>query len=177
MRILLALVLGWLSSCSTLSHVAPAPQAPATPVVTPLAQLAPFAPLIGGVWSAPFNADVHDEQQFEWVYGGKFVRNVHQVKTKDGKVVYEGETIYAWDARDSKIAAWYWNATGGFIDGEARWDGAHMEFEGDNHAGATQTERVRSVTELGRDEWTRTGYFWKDGAWVEQGKRTYRRVP
>jgi hypothetical protein len=177
MRTLLALVLGLLSSCSTAQHVASASKVQPASVVTPLAQLAPFAPLIGGVWSAPFNADIHDEQQFEWLYGGKFVRNVHQVKTTDGKVVYEGETIYAWDARASKIAARYWNATGGFVDGEARWDGAHMEFEGDNHAGGSQTERVRSVTDFGGDEWTMTGYFWKNGAWVEQGKRTYRRVP
>ncbi|MCK6446445.1 MAG: hypothetical protein L6Q99_08655 [Planctomycetes bacterium] len=144
--------------------------------VTPIAELAPFAPLVGGTWSAPFNDKVHDEQCFEWVYGGKFLRNLHWVKDTTGKVVYEGETIYAFDPRERELVWWYWNATGGFIVGTAQWSGMHAEFVGENHAPGTQTERVRSTADLGDGEWTSTGWFWKDGAWVEQGKRTYRRV-
>jgi hypothetical protein len=173
MRTLLAIVVGsfaLLAGCSTPAHTSTAP------VATPIEPLAPFAPLIGGTWSADFNADVHDEQQYEWVYGGKFLRNRHWVKTKDGKVVYEGETIYAWDERESKLVAWYWNATGGFVEGTVEWDRTKMIFEGENHAGAKQTERVRSSAEIRPDEWIATGYFWKDGAWVPQGTRTYRRT-
>lgn len=123
-----------------------------------------------------FNEQVHDEQRFEWVYGGKFVRNPHWVKDASGKVVYEGETIYAFDPREQRLVWWYWNATGGFILGTAEWSGAHAEFVGENHAPGTQTERVRSTADLGDGEWKSTGWFWKDGVWVEQGKRTYRRI-
>lgn len=179
MRTLLSFALvgiALLSGCSTTPSGGASSESPAAAVVKPIAELAPFAPLVGGTWVAAFNPEVRDEQRYEWVYGGKFLRNEHWVKTKDDKVAYEGETIYAFDPRAKTLVWWYWNATGGYIVGTGKWDGATAEFVGENYAGPDQTERVRSRLELGAADFTATGWFWKDGAWVEQGKRTYRRV-
>jgi hypothetical protein len=67
-----------------------------TPAADP-DKLDSLAPLIGRDWTAPLpNGNLTDTQRFEWMYGKKFVRNTHFVKTTKGEVVYEGETVYAW---------------------------------------------------------------------------------
>ncbi len=100
----------------------------------PLGQLAIFSPLVGRDWVAEFPGNnVTDTQRFEWVLGARFLRNVHHVRA-GGKVVYEGETIYAWDQRAQRIVWWYWNSTGGYVTGTIaiREDGA-IATEGENH--------------------------------------------
>jgi hypothetical protein len=143
----------------------------------PLGQLALFSPLVGREWVAEFPGnDVTDTQRFEWALGARFLRNTHQVRA-GGKVVYEGETIYAWDQRAKRIVWWYWNSTGGYVTGTMaiREDGA-IVASGENHGAADQLDRVRTIMRVGTDEWTSAGAQERDGKWTEQPLRTYRPV-
>lgn len=135
-----------------------------------------FAPLVGRDWTAPLpTGNVTDTQRFEWMYGTKFIRNTHAVKTANGQVVYKGETVYAWDARANKIVWWYWNASGGFVEGTASIgaDGT-ISTEGQNHGGANQLDRTRSTMRITPDGWTFTASSEKDGKWDTGPTRTYR---
>jgi hypothetical protein len=158
--------------CAVLS----AQDKPATPVGTLPGKLDAFAPLIGRDWTAPLpNGNLTDTQRFEWKYGRKFIRNTHEVKTAKGEVVYEGETIYAWDARSDRIVWWYWNASGGYLEGTASVsvDGA-ISTEGQNHGGGSQLDRTRSTIRITADAWTFAPSFEKDGVWKSEPMRTYR---
>ena len=144
----------------------------------PLGQLAIFSPLVGRDWVAEFPGNnVTDTQRFEWVLGARFLRNVHHVRA-GGKVVYEGETIYAWDQRAQRIVWWYWNSTGGYVVGTIaiREDGA-IATEGENHGAVDQLDRVRSVVRIGTDEWTSAGAQERAGKWTELPMRTYKPAP
>ena len=151
------------------------PVAPATP---PKANpLAVFAPLIGPVWVGDLpEFKLTDTQRYEWVYGDKFVRNTHQVHTADGKLVYEGETIYAWDARAERITWLYWNTTGGYVAGTVtvRDDGV-LVVEGDNHGPKEQLDQVKAELRIGTDEWSMRPGKAKDGKWSFEEPRPYRR--
>lgn len=150
---------------------------PAAPAGTAPGKLDAFAPLVGRDWTAPLpTGNVTDTQRFEWVYGKKFIRNTHAVKTKDGAVVYEGETIYAWDARAGRIVWWYWNASGGYLEGTASIgaDGT-ISTEGQNHGGGNQLDRTRSTMRIiAADAWTFAAFSEKDGVWDSGPMRTYR---
>jgi hypothetical protein len=141
----------------------------------PIGQLALFSPLVGRDWIAQFPGnDVTDAQRFEWAIGARFLRNTHQVRA-GGKVVYEGETIYAWDHRAQRIVWWYWNSTGGYVVGTIaiREDGS-LVAEGENRGAADQLDRVRTVMRIGTDQWTSAGAQERDGKWTEQPPRMYR---
>ena len=133
-------------------------------------------PLIGRDWSAPLRGgQVTDTQRFEWMYGNRFIRNTHWVKTPNGDVVYEGETVYAWDNRAGRIVWWYWNATGGYVEGTASigTDGA-ITTEGQNHGDASQLDRTRSTMRITGNAWTFVASSEKDGVWENGPERTYR---
>lgn len=135
-----------------------------------------FAPLIGRDWTAPLpNGNLTDTQRFEWMFGKKFIRNTHAVKTAKGEVVYEGETVYAWDARAARIVWWYWNASGGYLEGVASIsaDGA-ITIEGQNHGDTSQLGRIRSIIRISAGAWTFAPSSEKDGVWTSQPARTYR---
>jgi hypothetical protein len=149
---------------------------PATHADPAPGKLDSFAPLVGRDWTAPLpQGNLTDVQRFEWMYGRKFIRNTHAVKTAKGEVVYEGQTVYAWDARSGRIVWWYWNVTGGFIEGTASIgaDGV-ISIEGQNHGGANQLDRTRSTIRITGDAWTFTPSFEKDGVWKSEPARTYR---
>jgi hypothetical protein len=129
---------------------------PATPAGTAPGKLDAFAPLVGHDWTAPLpKGNLTDTQRFEGMYGKKFIRNTHEVKTATGEVVYEGETIYAWDARSDRIVWWYWNASGGYLEGTASIgaDGT-ISTEGENHGDRKQLDRTRSTIHITGDAWT-----------------------
>ena len=149
---------------------------PSTPAAAAPGKLDAFAPLIGRDWTAPLpNGNLTDTQRFEWMYGKKFVRNTHFVKTTKGEVVYEGETVYAWDARSARIVWWYWNASGGYLEGTASIgaDGA-ITTEGQNHGDASQLDRTRSTIRIIADGWTFSPSYEKDRVWKSEPSRTYR---
>jgi len=134
-----------------------------------------FAPLVGRDWSAPLpSGNLTDTQHFEWMYGNKFIRNTHFVRTTKGEVVYEGQTIYAWDVRSGRIVWWYWNVSGGYLEGIASVgaDGA-ITTEGQNHGDVKQLDRTRSTIRISGDTWTFTPSYEKDHVWKNEPMRTY----
>ena len=88
---------------SALALDAPAPGAPNP--------LQPLQFLVGHCWSGELPRGMgRDTHCFEPMYGGKFIRDKHVVKGKNGD--YLGETIYGFDARSKQIAYWYFSSDG-----------------------------------------------------------------
>jgi len=133
----------------------------------------PLSALIGTDWIAEMPREMTDTQRFEKVYGGKFIRNRHWVKDKNGRVVYEGETFYAWDAQEEKVKWFYFNSTGGHIVGEIWQEDDAWIAHGVNHAGGTQPAEVRSKMIPGDDSWQMVQLFSREGTWVEQMRVTF----
>ncbi|HVT44705.1 MAG TPA: hypothetical protein VMT00_09965 [Thermoanaerobaculia bacterium] len=143
----------------------------------PSEKLVPFAALVGPRWVGAFpGGAMTDEQQFEWVFGGRFLRNTHQVRNEKGTVIYEGETIYAWDPKQEQLVWWYWNATGGFITGTLERRGDAWLAEGVNHGPAGQASAVRSEMRISGDSWESVSYFSQDGGWKERFRMKFRKA-
>ena len=131
----------------------------------------PFAPLVGSTWVADFpSGGMVDTHTYEWVYGGKFLRNIHHVSDSANKVVYQGETIFGWDHKQKKIVWWYWNQTGGHLTGTLTFEGGKYVIDGINNAPGdqNQTDKVRGEMTIGKDGWQSSQFFWKDGQWELQ---------
>lgn len=106
---------------------------------------------------------------------GKFLRNVHRVSDEQGRVVYEGETVYGWDPAAKQFRWWYFNSTGGWIDGTVavEKDGT-LVFDGDNHGGPGQTARVRSSASFdAQGKLHAKTWFAKDGDWKLERELVY----
>ncbi len=83
----------------------------------------------GHCWKGPFpDGKSTDEHCFSWMFGKQFLRDVHHVRDDAGKVVYEGETIYAWDPQRRLIGWRYFSAAGFVMDGTVTRDGANLVF-------------------------------------------------
>ena len=72
--------------------------------------LAPLLALAGHCFVGDIAAGTRDEHCFTSVYGGQHIRDVHVV-TKDGRAVYQGETIYS--VEGASIAFTYLSSIGG----------------------------------------------------------------
>jgi hypothetical protein len=117
------------------------PQAP-TPDFRPLEFL------VGDCWVGTFpDSKQTDEHCFEWVYDRKFIRDRHVVR--NGKAPYAGETLYGWDAKEKRLAFWYWNSDGEVLVGT-------VEYRPDSIVFPTRYETDKGTIEL-RATWTRTG--------------------
>jgi hypothetical protein len=78
--------------------------------------LRPLAFLVGHCWRGEFaDSKKVDTHCFEAVYGGKHIRDRHEVT--GGKDVYRGETIYSWNAKLGQVEYTYWNSLGGVSRG------------------------------------------------------------
>jgi hypothetical protein len=104
-----ALALSALLLSSTSLHAQSA--APAQP----LAAFKPMAFLVGHCWKGNFPGSTNtDEHCFEWVYGGKFIRDRHVVR---GGPPYQGETIYTADPKTGSVSYWYISSDGMVVTG------------------------------------------------------------
>lgn len=144
----------------------------------PIGALEVLAPLTAASWVAAFpdSDGATDTQRFEWMYGGKFLRNTHQVRDGSGRVVYEGETVYAWDWSAERVVWWYWNTTGGHVVGTMDPEDGALVFEGVNHGPDGQTPAVKGEIRMVEGGWTATQLFLRDGSWVPQTTLEYRRA-
>ena len=142
----------------------------------PTEELQQLGSLVGKVWVGEFpGGNMTDEQRFEWIFEKKFLRNTHRVIDAEGKVTYEGETIFAWHPAGQTLVWWYFNATGGFITGTITESEAGWEFEGINHSPPPQPPRVRGLWKIvSEDEWQSTQYFYDSGEWKETFTITFR---
>lgn len=140
------------------------------------ARLAPFNRLVGTVWVGAFpGTELIDEQEFEWVFEGRFLRNLHRVKNGEGAVVYQGETIYAWDVTTDTLVWWYWNSTGGFVTGTLSQTEDGWSFDGINHAPPPQPAEVKGLFRLiDPDTWESVQYFMSEDGWQERFTMVFR---
>jgi hypothetical protein len=72
--------------------------------------LAPLLALVGHCFTGQFAPGTRDEHCFTSVYGGQHVRDV-QVVSKDGRAVYQGETIYSVEGKG--VSFLYLSSIGG----------------------------------------------------------------
>src|SRR5688500_19041631 len=103
------------------------PAAPPTPppaMATP--QLEPMAFLAGHCWQGTFTDGKVDTHCFEPVYGGRFLRDRHEVT--GGGSIYAGETLYGWNAETNRVEYTYWNTSGGISRGSMVPRGAMLDF-------------------------------------------------
>lgn len=98
MRSAIVVVAAYLNTGLSASSAA---QAPAT-----FDKLQPLSFLAGSCWKGTFtDRAATDEHCFEWIMGGRFLRDHHVVR--GDAEPYEGETTYAWDAAEKRITYWY----------------------------------------------------------------------
>ena len=123
------------------------------------APLQPWSALVGHCFAgpAPGGAGAIDKHCFEGVYGGEHVRDRHVV-TKNGRAIYQGESLYS--ARGDQVIFTYWNSLGGLGTGKAVVAGDQWTFSGTIHATAVSAEEPMTAT------WTivRHGYRVSEGS-------------
>jgi len=106
---------------------------PAVPV--PLrAELEPLRFLLGHCWRGEFGNGAVDTHCFESVYGGRHVRDRHEVKGPGAP--YGGETLYSWDGSAKRVGYTYWNASGGVSRGAMTAKGEALDFGDETYIGA-----------------------------------------
>jgi hypothetical protein len=88
----------------------------------------PLAFLAGHCWRGDMpDGKATDEHCFSWIYEGRFLRDRHVVKAGD-KAVYEGETIYYWNAAAKEIQYLYITASGGHSHGRVKPGADAIDF-------------------------------------------------
>ena len=122
-----------------LAAIALAPIAARAYAQQPASPFAPIEFVVGSCWVGTFpEGKQTDEHCFEWVFDRKFVRDRHVVR---GGELYQGETLYDWDAKNKRLAFTYWNSLGMVMHGDVKSTPQSIVFDqGD-----------------GRSTWTRTG--------------------
>lgn len=90
----------------------------ATPVTAePIDALKPMAFLAGSCWKGTFpDGQVTDEHCFQWLYGGKALRDTHTVRAP-GRPDYIGETTYYYDSAARRVEYLYVENLGGISRG------------------------------------------------------------
>jgi hypothetical protein len=124
-----------------------AAQAPAT-----FDKLQPLSFLAGSCWKGTFTGRaVTDEHCFEWIMGGRFLRDHHVVR--GDSVPYEGETTYAWDAAENRITYWYIALPGFYSHGNVEAADHALVFH-DNLVTSTQRQLLSTWRGSGPDAYT-----------------------
>lgn len=115
-------------------------------------KLQPLAFLAGSCWKGTFaGRAVTDEHCFEWIYGGRFLRDHHVVR--GDSVPYEGETTYAWDAGQKRIVYWYIALPGFYSHGQVDVTDGALVFR-DNLVTSTPRELRTTWRRSGADGFT-----------------------
>ncbi len=156
-----------------LSIAAPAPAADSSVGEATAGPFVPLAFLEGKCWSGKFPDGVKsDEHCFEWIYGGKFLRDRHVVR--GGGPDYLGETIYAWDPEKKAVVYWYFNSDGGFSMGSLRVDGDALVFPNERFVNEGVETFYRSVwRRTGDDRYLAVTEMQKGDTWIEAWRIEY----
>ena len=115
-------------------------------------KLQPLSFLAGSCWKGTFaGRAVTDEHCFEWIMGGRFLRDHHVVR--GDSVPYEGETTYAWDAAQKRITYWYIALPGFYSHGNVEHADHALIFH-DNLVTSTQRHLLTTWRRSGPDAYT-----------------------
>lgn len=136
--------------------------------------LRPLEFLVGSCWTGTFpGGKATDTHCFESVFGGTFVRDRHVVR--GGKGPYEGETLYAWDPKQKRVAYTYWASDGAISTGTMEAGRAEFVFS-ESYAADGGGLKLRNVWRItGTDTYDVEVSQWKDGGWREMWRMTMRR--
>ena len=97
--------------------------------------LRPLAFVVGHGWRGEFAGSKKvDTHCFESVYGGKHIRDRHEVV--GGKGVYRGETIFSWNANLGQVEYTYWNSLGGVSRGTMTPKDGFLDFGDETYVGS-----------------------------------------
>lgn len=99
------------------------------------APLAPLQFLVGHCWRGEIAGGKQvDTHCYEDVYGGKHVRDRHEVT--GGKSIYRGETIFSWNAKLGHVEYTYWNSLGGVSRGTMTVKDGVLDFGDESYTGS-----------------------------------------
>ena len=96
--------------------------------------LQPLSFLVGHCWRGEFKGSgAVDTHCFTPVYGGKHIRDVHEVT--GGKEVYRGESVFSWNGEAKKVEFVYFNSLGGVSKGGMKPGADEMVFDDESYVG------------------------------------------
>lgn len=107
------------------------------------AELEPLRFLIGHCWRGEFRNGAVDTHCFEDVYGGRHVRDRHEVLGPGAP--YRGETLYSWNAETKRVDYTYWNSSGGVSRGTMAPKGDSLDFGDETYTGPDGRKTVIST--------------------------------
>lgn len=138
-------------------------------------RLTPLAFLAGYCWSGPFaDGKSTDEHCYEWMYGGKFLRDRHIVR--GGEKPYRGETFFFWDGTENAVGYVYFNSDGGVSRGTLKVEGDVLLFPAERYTeGSTTREFSTTLVREDADNYYTSTRELKDGNWQEAWRVAYRR--
>jgi hypothetical protein len=123
----------------------------------------PMAFLAGYCWKGGFpGGKMTDEHCFSWIYGGKFLRDVHTLRG-EGRPDAHGESTYFWNSSTQQIEYLYIESEGGFSRGPVSADKSGLVFPDTNFVENGNTQVYRS-------RWQRSGENAYDVVTEFQGK-------
>lgn len=142
---------------------------------TPAATLAPLEFLGGYCWNGTFaNGKTTDEHCYEWVYGGKFLRDRHVVR--GGPQPYQGESLYFWDGEQKAVAYLHFNSDGGVSRGTLKVEGDTLLFPTERYGeGATTREFSTTLMRDGDERYATVTHELTKGTRVEAWRTAFRR--
>lgn len=137
--------------------------------------LAPLQFLSGQCWQAPVGDGTQvDKHCFEPMYGGRHLRDRHVVTNAQGKVTYEGVTIYAFNGKAKRIEFAYFSSDGGVSYGSvaAKEGGQLLDFGDETFTGpdGKQLHLSTAWRRIGDDAYEAISR----GAFMPTGKRVTR---
>jgi hypothetical protein len=127
----------------------------------------PLAFLAGHCWKGTLpDGKQTDEHCFSWIYGGKFLRDLHTVKGA-GPEASLGESIYFWNSSDKQLEYLYIESQGGFSRGSVATDQDALVFPSASYVenGRTQTYRSR-WQRIGGNAYDVITEFYSKDSWV-----------
>ncbi|MGH8495984.1 MAG: hypothetical protein ACREVN_07590 [Gammaproteobacteria bacterium] len=141
---------------------------------TPASRFEALEYLAGHCWTARFDNGRTDEQCYDWLYGGRFLRSRHVV---DSDPPYEGTTIFSWDPEKSRIRFHYFTSMGAVSEGYLEPDGDAIRIP-ETHVGedGKTTAMETSYRRSGEREYRVASREQTDEGWQEMWTLIYRRV-
>ena len=147
-------------------------------VAEPIEPLKPMEFLAGHCWKGLFpDGKQTDEHCFQWLYGGKALRDTHTVRAP-GRADYAGETTYYWDAGAKRVAFLYIENLGGVSHGTMEPAPDALVFPPTQYVadGESMTYRVR-WTRQGDDAYEAFSEMQVKDGWAPMFRVTLKRTP
>lgn len=92
-------------------------------------RLSPLSFLAGHCWTGEFKGRAQtDTHCFEPLYGGRHLRDVHEVKSAAGERLYAGETLYSWNGKTATIEYTYVSSDGAVSRGSVKPVDGALDF-------------------------------------------------